>query len=137
MEPQPLFICFSEAPMLGLGHFVDDYLLDFDIYHVSHVTELVMYIDAKYLSRELGRCVGSLTEVIIPVPGGSGAVDLETWFYVQHSVDTFISYFPTFTNTGSTSSSASIGITSGAVSPSIEKVGEKSRPQSTLSSFTV
>lgn len=40
---------------LGLGHFVDDYLLDFDIYHVSHVTELVMYIDAKYLSRELGK----------------------------------------------------------------------------------
>ena len=33
---------------------MDDYLLDFDIYHVSHVTELVMYIDAKYLSRELG-----------------------------------------------------------------------------------
>ena len=90
MEPQPLFICFSEAPMLGLGHFVDDYLLDFDIYHVSHVTELVMYIDAKYLSRELGRSVGSLNEVIIPVPGGSGAVDLETWFYVQHSVDSFI-----------------------------------------------
>ena len=46
---------FSEAPMLGLGHFVDDYLLDFDIYHVSHVTELVLYIDAKYLSRELGK----------------------------------------------------------------------------------
>ena len=46
---------FLEAPMLGLGHFVDDYLLDFDIYHVSHVTELVMYIDAKYLSRELGK----------------------------------------------------------------------------------
>ena len=52
--------------MLGLGHFVDDYLLDFDIYHVSHVTELVMYIDAKYLSRELGRCVGSLNEVTNP-----------------------------------------------------------------------
>ena len=48
--------CFdvSEAPMLGLGHFVDDYLLDFDIYHVSHVTELVLYIDVKYLSRDLG-----------------------------------------------------------------------------------
>ena len=45
----------SEAPMLGLGHFVDDYLLDFDIYHVSHVTELLLYIDTKYLSAELGR----------------------------------------------------------------------------------
>ena len=45
----------SEAPMLGLGHFVDDYLLDFDIYHVSHVTELLLYIDTKYLSSELGR----------------------------------------------------------------------------------
>ena len=41
--------------MLGLGHFVDDYLLDFDIYHVSHVTELLLYIDTKYLSAELGR----------------------------------------------------------------------------------
>ena len=46
-----------EAPTLGLGHFVDDYLLDFDIYHMSHVTELVMYIDAKYLSRELGELI--------------------------------------------------------------------------------
>ena len=45
----------SEAPMLGLGHFVDDYLLDFDIYHVSHVTELLLYIDTKYLSSELGK----------------------------------------------------------------------------------
>lgn len=41
--------------MLGLGHFVDDYLLDFDIYHVSHVTELLLYIDTKYLSSELGK----------------------------------------------------------------------------------
>ena len=54
---------------------MDDYLLDFDIYHVSHVTELVMYIDAKYLSRELG---------------GSGVSDLENWCYVQYSVDSFI-----------------------------------------------
>ena len=38
-----------------LGQLVDsDYLLDFDIFHVSHVTELLHYIDAKYLSSELG-----------------------------------------------------------------------------------
>ena len=30
-----------------LGQLVDDYLLDFDIFHVSHVTELTHYIDAK------------------------------------------------------------------------------------------
>ena len=53
-EHKILCLVSSEAPNNGLGHFVDDYLLDFDIYHVSHVTELVMYIDAKYLSRELG-----------------------------------------------------------------------------------
>ena len=38
-----------------LGQLVEsDYLLDFDIFHVSHVTELLHYIDAKYLSSELG-----------------------------------------------------------------------------------
>jgi hypothetical protein len=30
-----------------LGQLVDDYLLDFDIFHVSHVTELTHYIDTK------------------------------------------------------------------------------------------
>ena len=33
-----------------LGQLVDDYLLDFDIFHVSHVTELLHYIEPKYLS---------------------------------------------------------------------------------------
>ena len=35
-----------------LGQLVDDYLLDFDIFHVSHVTELLHYIEPKYLSGE-------------------------------------------------------------------------------------
>ena len=30
-----------------LGQLVNDYLLDFDIFHVSHVTELMHYIDTK------------------------------------------------------------------------------------------
>ena len=55
----------SEAPMLGLGHFVDDYLLDFDIYHVSHVTELLLYIDTKYLSEELGKSGPGLDKILI------------------------------------------------------------------------
>ena len=38
-----------------LGQLVDDYLLDFDIFHVSHVTELLLYIDTNYLSSELGK----------------------------------------------------------------------------------
>ena len=37
----------AEAPVLGLGHFVDDFLLDFDIYHVSHASELQLHIDSK------------------------------------------------------------------------------------------
>ena len=58
-----------------LGQLVDsDYLLDFDIYHVSHFTELLHYIDAKYLSVELG---------------GSKPVDLDTWMVVQQNVDAF------------------------------------------------
>ena len=36
-----------------LGQLVDDYLLDFDIFHVSHVTELLHYIEPKYLSGEI------------------------------------------------------------------------------------
>ena len=72
---------------------MDDYLLDFDIYHVSHVTELVMYIDAKYLSRELGEenngCVLCIHDFYL-IPGGSRVSDLENWCYVQYSVDSFI-----------------------------------------------
>ena len=60
----------AEAPMLGLGHFVDDYLLDFDIYHVSHVTELLLYIDTKYLSSELGRFLS-------PVPANINWSDVQ------------------------------------------------------------
>jgi hypothetical protein len=32
-----------------LGQLVADYLLDFDIFHVSHVTELMHYIDTKVI----------------------------------------------------------------------------------------
>ena len=38
-----------------LGQLVDtNYLLDFDIFHVSQVTELLHYVDGKYLTCELG-----------------------------------------------------------------------------------
>ena len=37
-----------------LGQLVDDYLLDFDIFHVSNVTELLHYVDQKYLVEDLG-----------------------------------------------------------------------------------
>ena len=57
-----------------LGQLADDYLLDFDIFHVSHVTELLHYIDAKYLSHELG---------------GSSPTDVDTWLNVQQHVDYF------------------------------------------------
>ena len=60
------------GPMLG--QLADDYLLDFDIFHVSHVTELLHYIDAKYLSHELG---------------GSSPTDVDTWLNVQQHVDFF------------------------------------------------
>ena len=57
-----------------LGQLADDYLLDFDIFHVSHVTELLHYIDAKYLSNELG---------------GTNPTDVDTWLNVQQHVDCF------------------------------------------------
>ena len=59
-------------PTLGgamLGQLVDsDYLLDFDIFHVSHVTELLHYIEAKYLSSELG---------------GTNNIQVDTWLNIQ------------------------------------------------------
>ena len=58
-----------------LGQLVDsDYLLDFDIYHVSHFTELLNYIDAKYLSSELG---------------GTNNIQVDTWLSIQQNVDIF------------------------------------------------
>ena len=58
-----------------LGQLVDsDYLLDFDIFHVSHVTELLHYIDAKYLSSELG---------------GTNNIQVDTWLNIQQNVDIF------------------------------------------------
>ena len=58
-----------------LGQLVDsDYLLDFDIFHVSHVTELLHYIDAKYLSSELG---------------GTNNLQVDTWLDIQKNVDIF------------------------------------------------
>ena len=59
-----------------LGQLVEsDYLLDFDIFHVSHVTELLHYIDAKYLSSELG---------------GTNDLEVDTWLNIQ--VPTFVRY---------------------------------------------
>ena len=58
-----------------LGQLVDsDYLLDFDIFHVSAVTELLHYVDGKYLGGDLGAV-------------GPGHVD--TWIQTQHHVDRF------------------------------------------------
>ena len=58
-----------------LGQLVEsDYLLDFDIFHVSHVTELLHYIDAKYLSSELG---------------GTNDLEVDTWLNIQQHVDIF------------------------------------------------
>ena len=52
-----------------LGQLVDDYLLDFDIFHVSNVTELLHYVDQKYLVEDLG---------------GQAATDtVDTWLLVQ------------------------------------------------------
>ena len=60
-----------------LGQLVDsNYLLDFDIFHVSAVTELLHYIDPKYLSSELG---------------GGGESEVDTWISTQHHVDQFTS----------------------------------------------
>ena len=58
-----------------LGQLVDtDYLLDFDIFHVSQVTELLHYVDGKYLTCELG---------------GSNTGHVDTWLSTQYHVDSF------------------------------------------------
>ena len=58
-----------------LGQLVDsDYLLDFDIFHVSAVTELLHYVDGKYLGGDLV---------------GAGAGHVDTWIQTQHHVDRF------------------------------------------------
>ena len=36
------------------GKLVDEYLHDFDVFHVEQVAELLHYMDGKYLSAELG-----------------------------------------------------------------------------------
>ena len=51
-----------------LGQLVDDYLLDFDIFHVSNVTELLHYVDQKYLGEDLG---------------GQATTDVDQWLLVQ------------------------------------------------------
>ena len=61
----------KELYLLGkpvLGQLVDDYLLDFDIFHVSNVTELLHYVDSKYLGHELG---------------GQAITDVDQWLLVQ------------------------------------------------------
>ena len=58
-----------------LGQLVNsDYLLDFDIFHVSAVTELLHYVDGKYLGGDLV---------------GAGAGHVDTWIQTQHHVDRF------------------------------------------------
>ena len=51
-----------------LGQLVDDYLLDFDIFHVSNVTELLHYVDQKYLGEDLG---------------GQALTDVDQWLLIQ------------------------------------------------------
>lgn len=51
-----------------MGQLVDDYLLDFDIFHVSNMTELLHYVDVKYLGPELG---------------GQAVLDVDQWLLVQ------------------------------------------------------
>ena len=48
--------------------------MDFDIFHVSQVTELLHYVEAKYLPCDLG---------------GSDPADVDTWLVVQENVDSF------------------------------------------------
>ena len=58
-----------------LGQLVDsDYLLDFDIFHVSAVTELLHYVDGKYLGADLDTTCSSI---------------VDTWIQTQHHVDSF------------------------------------------------
>ena len=67
----------KEKIILGqpvVGKLLDEFLHDFDIFHVTHATELLHYMDAKYLSAELG---------------GSNPVDVDTWMVVQQNVDAF------------------------------------------------
>ena len=65
-------IFYSGEP--SFGKLIDEYLHDFDIFHLAHATELLHYIDAKYLSVDLG---------------GSRPVDMNTWMVVQQNVDAF------------------------------------------------
>jgi len=58
----------------SFGKLIDEYLHDFDIFHLAHATELLHYIDPKYLSVELG---------------GNRPVDMDTWMVVQQNVDAF------------------------------------------------
>ena len=67
-----MLLYYAGKPVLG--QLVDDYLLDFDIFHVSHVTELLHYIDAKHLPLELG---------------GTSRTEVETWLKIQKNVDSF------------------------------------------------
>ena len=66
------FIHFSGEP--SFGKLIDEYLHDFDIFHLAHASELLHYIDPKYLSVELG---------------GNRPVEMDTWMVVQQNVDAF------------------------------------------------
>ena len=65
-EVSVIMVLSPGKPMLG--QLVDsDYLLDFDIFHVSSVTELLHYVDGQQL----------------------GHVDTDTWIQTQYHVDSF------------------------------------------------
>ena len=65
-EASVILVLSPGKPMLG--QLVDsDYLLDFDIFHVSSVTELLHYVDGQQL----------------------GHVDTDTWIQTQYHVDSF------------------------------------------------
>ena len=65
--PSSLIFFIPGKPVLG--QLVDDSLLDFDIFHVSHCSELLHYIDNQM--------------------GGSKPADVDTWLNVQQHVDSF------------------------------------------------
>ena len=57
-----------------VNQLVEEFLLDFDVFHVADPGELVHHIDTKYIPQELG---GHLVN------------DVEGWLLLQEHVETF------------------------------------------------